>query len=227
MKSFSFTSAAGIPHRYGLAAGMICLLPVIGRAQVTNAAPEVPTAASSNLWSCSASVYGYIVPESRDYVNPNFTVDRGAWHAEARYNYEALETGSLWVGYTFSTGEKLVFDFVPMLGGVFGDLTGVAPGYNLSLSYKGFALSSQGEYVFDTGDSSGNFFYTWSELSYSPLEWLRAGLAVQRTKAYKSDLDIQRGFLVGVSYRRAEFTTYVFNLGWADPTIVLALDFKF
>ena len=167
------------------------------------------------------------VPESRDYVNPNFTADRGSLHLEARYNYEALETGSVWVGYNFTTGDNLVFEFAPMLGGIFGNLTGVAPGYNLSLTYKRFSLSSQSEFVFDTGDSSGNFFYTWSELTYSPWEWLRAGLVVQRTKAYKSELDIQRGFLVGVSYKRVDLTTYVFNLGWTDPTIVLAAGFNF
>jgi hypothetical protein len=88
-------------------------------------------------------------------------------------------------------------------------------------------LSSQSEYFVDPSDSSGNYFYTWSELSWSPLEWLRIGYAAQRTKAYKSDLDIQRGFLAGVSYRRVEFTTYVFNLGWTDPTIVLAMSFSF
>jgi hypothetical protein len=193
----------------------------------TNGVPQLPVEAPPNQWSFSASVYGYLVPESRDYVNPNLTADRGWVHLEARYNYEALETGSLWVGYNFSVGEKLLFEFTPMLGGVFGDLTGVAPGYNLSLSYKRFNLSSQGEYVFETGNSSGNFFYTWSELAYSPLDWLRAGLAIQRTKAYKSDFDIQRGFLVGVSYKRVEVTAYVFNLGWTDPTVVLAMGFNF
>ncbi len=192
----------------------------------TNSAPTV-VEGSTNQWSFSASLYGYIVPESRDYVNPNFMADRGWLHLEARYNYEALETGSLWVGYNLSIGEKLVFEIAPMLGGVFGDLTGVAPGYNLSLTYKRLNLSSQGEYVFDAADSSGNFFYTWSELAYSPLDWLRAGLAIQRTKAYKSDLDIQRGFLVGASYKSVDVTAYVFNLGWTDPTIVLAMAFNF
>ncbi len=193
----------------------------------TNSVPAVAAEETTNQWLFSASVYGYLVPESRDYINPNFSADRGWAHLEARYNYEALETGSAWVGYNFSVGEKLVLDFTPMLGGVFGDLTGVAPGYNLSLAYKRVSLSSQGEYVFDTGNSSGNFFYTWSELSYAPVDWFRAGLAIQRTKAYKSDFEIQRGFLVGASYKRFDFTTYVFNLGWTDPTIVLAAGFNF
>jgi hypothetical protein len=186
-------------------------------------APENPT----NQWSFSTSLYGYIIPDSRDYVNPNFTADRDWLHLEARYNYEALETGSVWVGYNFSAGDKLSFQITPMLGGVFGELTGIAPGYTLSLSYKRLALSSQGEYVFDTGDSSGDFFYTWSELTYSPLEWLRAGLAIQRTKAYQTDFDIQRGVIVGVTYKSVDFAAYVFNLGWTDPTVVLAATFSF
>jgi len=207
---------------------MIALLaPSLAASQTTNATHELPNEEATRQWSFTASVSGYLVPESRDYVNPNFTADRGSLHLEARYNYEALETGSVWVGYNFTTGDNLVFEFAPMFGGIFGNLTGVAPGYNLSLTYKRFSLSSQSEFVFDTGDSSGNFFYTWSELTYSPWEWLRAGLVVQRTKAYKSELDIQRGFLVGVSYKRVDLTTYVFNLGWTDPTIVLAAGFNF
>ncbi len=193
----------------------------------TNAVAQMTPEASSDQWSFLASAYGYLVPQSRDYVNPNFSADRRWLHLEARYNYEALETGSLWVGYNLATGEKVVFEFCPMLGGVFGNLTGVAPGYNLTLSYKRFVLSSQGEYVFDAGDWSGNFFYTWSELTYSPLDWLRAGVAVQRTKAYKSDLDVQRGFLVGASYRKTDFTAYVFNFGWTDPTLVFSVGFNF
>ncbi len=196
-------------------------------AQTTNEATQLSLEPSTKSWSFYASLYGYIVPESRDYVNPNFAADHDWLHLEARYNYEALETGSLWVGYNFSVGQKLRLEVAPMLGGVFGELTGVAPGWNLSLAYKRFTLSSQGEYVFDTGDSSGNFLYTWSELTYSPLDWLRAGLAIQRTKAYQSELDIQRGFLVGATYRKVDFTTYVFNVGWTDALVVLAMGVSF
>ena len=201
----------------------------LGRAQdgATNSVSNVETESVTNSWAFSAYFYGYLVPKSRDYVDPIFTADRDWLHLEARYNYEALDTGSFWVGYNFSVGEKLVLDLTPILGGVFGDITGIAPGYNLSLSYKQFTLSSQSEYVFDTGDSAKNFFYTWSELSYSPWDWFRAGVVAQRTKAYKSALDIQRGFLVGVSYKSVEFTTYVFNLSWTDPTVVLAMGFNF
>ena len=39
--------------------------------------------------------------------------------------------------------------------------------------------------------------------------------------------DVQRGFFAGFSYKRLDFTTYVFNAGWTDPTVVLAMGFKF
>jgi len=207
------------------AAGL--LLPHAALGQATNEVANVPAAGTTSPWSFYASAYGYIVPESRDYINANLSADRGWLHLEARYQYEALDSGSVWLGYNFSIGEKVVFDFAPMVGGVFGHLDGVAPGYNLALTYKQFSLSSQSEYVFDSAGSSGNFFYTWSELTWSPAEWFRTGLAVQRTKAYQSDLDIQRGFLVGTSYKKVDFTTYVFNLGWTDPTVVLALGLRF
>ena len=55
-----------------------------------------------------------------------------------------------------------------MLGGVFGNTTGVAPGYKGSLSWWKLELYSEGEYVIDAGARSGNFFYNWSELTSRP-----------------------------------------------------------
>ena len=131
----------------------------------------------------SASVTTYIVPDFQEYVQPTFTADRAWLHLEARYNYENLETGSAWVGYNFSGEEKLEWEFTPMLGGVVGNTTGIAPGYRLSTTYWKFEFSSEGEWVFDTGNSEGSFFYSWSELSVSPVDWFRFGLVGQRTRA--------------------------------------------
>jgi hypothetical protein len=155
------------------------------------------------------------------------TFDHDWLHLEARYDYEDRETGSVWVGYNFSGGDKLAWEFTPMLGGVFGNTDGVAPGYKGSLSWWKLELYSEAEYVFDTGDSADNFFYTWSELSLSPVDWFRFGLVVQRTKLYQTDYDIQRGLLVGLSYKKVDFTTYVFNPDASRPTIVLGLGVSF
>ncbi len=178
-------------------------------------------------WSFSASVMGYLVPDSRDYVQPTFTADRGWLHLEARYNYESLNTGSAWLGYSLGGGQKVEWSFTPMIGGAFGDLNGVAPGYKFDVTWWKLELYSEGEYVFDAAGSSGNFFYNWSELSVRPVDWFRIGMATQRTRLYETDRDIQRGFLVGLDYKEFRFTTYVFNPDESKPTVVLAAGVTF
>ena len=185
------------------------------------------TSTDPPTWSFSASAYTYIVPDSGDYVQPTFTADRGWLHLEARYNYEALDTGSAWVGYNFSGGEKLTWEFTPMLGGVFGDITGIAPGYKGSLSWWKLELYSEGEYVFDTGASSDSFFYNWSELTLAPVDWFRFGLVTQRTRLYKTDREVQRGVLAGFSYKMVDLSAIVFNPDDARPTLVFAVGLTF
>ncbi len=193
----------------------------------TSAIAEVTEATDEKAWSFSVSAATYILPDDQEYVQPTFTADRGWLHLEARYNYENLETGSAWVGYNFSGGKKLEWEFTPMLGGVFGNTTGIAPGYKGSLSWWKLELYSEGEYVFDTGNSEGSFFYSWSELSVSPVDWFRFGLVGQRTRAYQTDVDIQRGLLVGFTYKKIDCTTYVFNLGRDQPTFVFSVGLSF
>jgi len=215
-----------MPH-LGALAVVILLTGHLLAQTTTDNAPTGSSDAATHLWSFSFSTFGYIVPHDRSYASPTFTADHERLHLEARYNNENQETGSLWVGYNLSAGDKLVLEATPMIGGVFGNTTGIAPGYRVSLTYKRFELSTEGEYVFDTKDRAGSFFYNWNELTYSPVGWFRAGLVSQRTRAYHTKLDVQRGLLVGVSHKRVDFTTYIFNAGWTDPTVVLALGFKF
>ena len=193
----------------------------------TNTAPTVAEATDQKAWSFSVSASTYIVPDSREYVQPTFTADRRWLHLEARYNYEALDTGSAWVGYNFSGGEKLAWEFTPMLGGVFGDTTGIAPGYKGSLSWWKLELYSEGEYVFDTGTSSDSFFYNWSELTLAPVDWFRFGMVTQRTRVYETDRDVQRGLLVRFSYKKVDLSAYVFNPDEDKPTFVFGLGLTF
>jgi hypothetical protein len=182
---------------------------------------------SVDLWSVAASVSTCIVPDTDDYLSPVFMADRGRLHLEARYNYEAMETASLWLGCNFSFGENLVFEVTPMLGGVLGDSRGVAPGCRFSLTRGPFELFSELEYVFDADSSDDNFFYAWSELSWSVNDHFRIGLAGQRTRAWQSDLDIQRGFLAGVTWKEFDLSVYVFNPDRSDPTLVITLGTEF
>jgi hypothetical protein len=169
---------------------------------------------------------GFIIPDQQSYANPDFTADRGWLHLEARYNSEDFRTGSAWIGYNFAAGKNLVLNVTPIIGGVFGRTNGVAPGCEASLTYKKLQVSISNEYVFATSKSS-SFYYNWPQVTYSPVDWLQLGLVAQRTKTYHTSLDTQRGFLVGVSHKSIEVTSYVFNAGWTDPTVVLELGFSF
>ena len=198
-------------------------------AAVLMAAPPAwaQTAPPERAWSFFASAYTYIVPDDSNYVQPTVTADRGRLHLESRYNYEAHKTGSAWFGINFSGGETIEWELTPIIGGVFGDVDGVAPGYKGSISWRRLGLYSESEYVIDTADTSESFLYNWSELTYSITDSLRAGLVVQRTRTYQSDRDVQRGLLIGYSYRRAEFSLCLFNPDDDKPTTAFSAGFRF
>jgi hypothetical protein len=190
-------------------------------APLSTGAQEAPAVEPEKAWSFSASLYAYDVPDSDDYFNPGFTADHGRLHLEARSNYEAIDTGSIWAGANFSVGESWAFEATVMMGGVFGELEGVAPGYRILLTHAWFELSSEAEYFIDNHGHEGNYFYTWTEVAGYPTDWFRAGLAIQRTRAYASDLDIQRGAFVGFSFSRWDIAAYDFN-PFDEATYVLA-----
>jgi len=199
-------------------------------AQATPGSARLKTpAAGEQEWEYTATVDGYIIPDGTSYIDPVFTADRDWVHLEARYNYENLRTGSLWTGYNFSrgdvkAGDKWELDVTPMIGGVFGRTNGIAPGLEVFLKYKKKVEASiANEYVFDTTSKSGNFYYAWPQLTYSPVEWFQVGAVAQHTVAYNTAAKIQRGFLVGFSHTHWGFTTYVFNPGIPGTTVVLEL----
>jgi hypothetical protein len=201
-------------------------IPALGQVATTQPAPTAGSTKSQE-WSFSTSAYAYAVADSRNFVQPTFTADRGPLHLQMRYNYENLETGSAWIGYNFEAGDRLTFKLTPEVGGIFGDTNGIAPGWGFSLNYWRLELYSESEYVFDLGSKSGNFFYTWSELSISPTDWFRAGLVAQRTRAYQTDVDVQRGLLFGVSFKKLDVTSYIFNPDREKQTYVFSVSVEF
>ena len=209
------------------------LLLAIGQAlgQDTTGAAGAPEESTGRAWAFYLSALAYFVPDDQNYVAPIVTADYDWLHLEARYNYEELETGSLFLGWNFSAGEKLWLEAMPMLGGVFRQGTGlisaVAPGYKFTLGFQRIELYSEGEYVFGLEEASEDFFYSWSELYYTPVDWARVGLVSQRTKVYQTELDLQRGLFAGFAYRKVDFGAFLFNLGWTSPTVVISAGLNF
>ena len=58
-------------------------------------------------------------------------------------------------------------------------------------------------------------------------EQIRAGVVTQRTRAYDTARDIQRGFLVGVALGRVEGAVYAFNPFDDDHFVVASIGFTF
>ena len=178
-------------------------------------------------WAYSITLDGYFTHDATSYLSSTVTADRDRLHFEGRYNYESLHTGSLWAGYNFSTGKKLVLHLTPMAGAIFGSTSGFAPGLEASLTYKRLALSISNEFVFSTTGKSESFYYSWNELTYAAADWLRVGGVVQHTKAFHGSFDVQPGFLVSASHKDMEFTTYVFSASLKNPTVILEAGINF
>ena len=191
------------------------------------ASPAAAQQAAEPEWSFSASVYTYFLPDEGNYGQPTFSADRKSLHLEARYNYEAMRTASLWAGYTFGGGERVEWEVTPMFGGVFGETKGVAPGYNASISWWKLDAYSEGEYVFATEDEE-SFAYNWSEVAIAPVEWLRVGMVTQRTRAYESEREVQRGPFACVAFDHLDAGVFdFFPGGYSDPTAVASVGWSF
>jgi hypothetical protein len=192
-----------------IAAVLLGALTSSAQESVITTAPSPTAAAPSWAYSITASYYSF--RDQDDFLLAVATADRGPLHLEARYNYEAQDSGSLFAGWKFSGGEKLTWEVTPILGAVFGQKEGVAPGFEAAIGYGIVDFYTETEYVRDTEVKEDSFTYSWNELGFSPWEWLRFGLVGQRTMVYQSDRDIQRGVFAQLMHRKMTLGFYVFN----------------
>jgi hypothetical protein len=184
------------------------------------------TPSGEKQWNFSADANLYFIPDDF-FVLPVLKADKNKLHLEARYNYEDRQTFSGWAGYNFSGGKKIEYTITPMIGGLVGLTNGISTGLEFTFAYKGFEWYAESEHVFDFETKENNFFYLWSDLTYSPNDWFWFGLSAQRTRLYQTDLDIQRGLLIGGGFKSFELTGYAYNLGFDDPFILLSLSVSF
>jgi hypothetical protein len=189
--------------------------------------PADATAQQPAPWEFNLSGALYVLPDEEDFVQPTLRVDRGLLHFETRYNYEDRDSTSFFAGTNFEFGEKVELTLTPMLGALVGQTNGIVPALEASLTIGSFEAYAEAEYVFDLEDSDSKYFYMWSELSFWPTEWLRAGIVTQRTRVYQTERDIQRGLLVGFAFRRVDGSVYFFNPGSDDHYTVVSIGVSF
>ncbi len=107
-------------------------------------------------WEFSVTGFYYVIPHDKDEISGVATGDVKNLHLETRYNYEDYHTGSFFVGRKFIFGNELAFDITPIMGLVFGNTNGMAPGVELFASYKKFDFYVESEWLIDFSGPSNS-----------------------------------------------------------------------
>ncbi|MDM0022531.1 hypothetical protein [Variovorax saccharolyticus] len=188
-----------------------------------------PAAASEDepKWEFAVTAFPTVVRGGENYTSGIVTADRGVLHLEARVNYESIGARSAFVGWNFSGGENIKWELTPLLGTAWGTVDAFVPGLEASLAWKRLDFYIEAEYVHDRREQSGSYFYAWSELGFRPVEWLRVGLAAQRTRIYGGDRDVQRGPFAQVTWGRMTVGGFWFNPGSKDQVFVGSIGVAF
>jgi len=181
-------------------------------------------------WDHSISLNFYLFEDPFTFI-PIYEVNKGHLHLGARYNYEDHKTFSGWIGYNFMGGDDLTYVLTPMVGGLVGQTNAFAVGGIVQLDFRKFSFYSESEYVFDvlanSSDYFSDYFYTWTDISYSLADWLSMGMSVQKTRIYEPDADIQRGLLVRATTKVVDVTGYFYSPLTKEPFFVLTLSKDF
>lgn len=188
---------------------------------------QCTSAPGKPAWEFAVTAYSTAVRGGDSYTSAVATADRGPLHFEARYNYEGIDARSAFVGWTFAGGENITWELRPLLGIAWGSKQAFVPGLEASVAWGRVDLYVEAEYVRDRAGPEDRYAYSWNELGYRPAEWLRFGLAVQRTKAYGGDREIQRGPFAQLTWGRVTIGGYWFNPGSGDQVFVGSLGTTF
>jgi len=171
-------------------------------------------------WEFALTAYPTVVRGGENYTSAIAVADRGPLHLEARYNYESVGARSAFVGWTFSGGEAIIWELTPLLGGAWGTTQAFVPGFEANVAWKQLDFYVEAEYVRDSHERTDTYFYAWSELGFRPVEWLRVGIASQRTRIYGGERDIQRGPFAQLTWNRVTIGGYWFNPGSTEQVFV-------
>jgi hypothetical protein len=155
----------------------------------------------------------------------NFTTSNN-WYGEARYNFDELNTFSLYAGRKFAQRGNISWEATPLIGGLIGQMTGGSVGVNFGADYRKLFFASQSQYSFSVENNADRYFYHWSEFGYNATSWLYAGLAMQQTNIYKTTGKLEPGCMIGFSVRNWTIPLYAFNAGEEERYFVLGLNWQ-
>ncbi len=148
------------------------------------------------------------------------------WYAEGRFNYEAINTLSLYAGKTFEKKAAFSYAASPIAGVVLGRLNGGSAGINLAMDYQNFYFNTQSQYTFSVQQRSNNFIYSWSDLTYRFSAKFAAGVSVQQTKLYQINGAFERGLVLRTGFKSWSFPLYIFKPESSERYFVLGINYE-
>jgi hypothetical protein len=194
-------------------AGFVAALAATAFAGEDKSAGQPANSEAPPPWAFAVTAYPTVVRDGQSYTSGIASADRGPLHLEARVNYESIGARSAFVGWNFAGGEAITWELTPLIGGAWGATQAFVPGLEASLAWRKLDFYVEAEYVRDRNAQADSYVYAWTELGVRPVEWLRVGLAGQRTRAYGGARDIQRGPFAQVTWGRLTIGGYWFNPG--------------
>jgi hypothetical protein len=203
------------------------LLTLIVRATAARAEEAAAPPAETASWKGRGSLSAYFVPDGSDFLVAVGAADHGALHIEARYGYEDRQTASFFAGWNLALGGAVEVEVVPMLGAAVGRTNGLVPALELTLSWGPLQYYLEAEVLIDLASASSSHYYGWSELSLSLVEWVRAGIAIQRTRIVNAGREVTPGLLIGFSVWKLDLTGYWFDPGGNGHYAVVSAGVRF
>lgn len=149
------------------------------------------------------------------------------WYAEARFNYEEVNTYSLNVGRTFERENKLgSYTLTPIVGVVSGELKGGTLGFLTTGEFREWFFSSQSQCTLSSQTRDASFLFCWAELGYMPVRWFYFGSSLQLTRfTHHGDTVADPGAFIGFESGNWTFPIYGFNLQNAGRYFLVGVNF--
>lgn len=148
------------------------------------------------------------------------------WYGELRYNYEDVQTLSVYAGKTISGGKITEFSITPLLGFSTGRFKGISLAANSEISWKQFYISSQLQYSHSIKKGTESFFFNWSELAYNVSPVFFTGFTMQYTRQ-PGQTDIEPGILAGFNFNSLSFPFYVFSPLREGQYFILGINYEY
>ena len=186
------------------------------------------TDSTETNWSATAAAYCYFI--SGEELHPTIiaTADHKSLHLEARYNYEDVNTVSVFAGYTWEkSSSKFDLNITPMAGISAGNTNGVLPGLEIDASFSKLNFYSENEYMLDFTGKENNFFYSWTQLSTPVLKNTQVGLISESLRWYKTKFDLQKGVYIEYAKRNITLDLYYYNPLSSYDFMVAAVTYEF